>query len=260
MIPPGAMDDTSAKTFDSKKKVTWHNVCPACGVESNNTIEIESWAAKIITGGETKNLCESCAKKEKEAEEEERRQNRMIELLAHVEIPKNFYTWDVKLGNSKLARLIRDNRDKSMYIAGENNCGKTRAAAYNLLLEVRSGKWCRYMRFSELAASYARVCKIASEEAQAHIAGLLDDNAVLLIDDIGKRRITENAGELLYELFDRLYAGDAKTLIWCTANLNSISLAERFENRDIGDAVSSRIDRMIDAGTMVKIEAGKDDK
>ena len=55
-------------------------------------------------------------------------------------------------------------------------------------------------------------------------------------------------------LFDRLYAGDTDICIWCTCNTKLSELADRFENPDIGDAVSSRIDRMIEAGGMILIE------
>ena len=89
-----------------------------------------------------------------------------------------------------------------------------------------------------------------------YILDLLNES-ILLIDDIGKRRITETAGEMLYEIFDRLLGGDCKCRVWVTSNLALSELAGRFENADIGDGVVSRIDRMIEGGTMVKIEEKK---
>ena len=81
-----------------------------------------------------------------------------------------------------------------------------------------------------------------------------------MIDDIGKRRITETAGELLWDVFDMIYAGDARTKIWITSNKSLEDLPALFENRDIGDAITSRIDRMIDDGRMIKIEATNEQK
>ena len=77
----------------------------------------------------------------------------------------------------------------------------------------------------------------------------------MMIDDIGKRRITENAGEMLYDLFDRLYSGMNNTLVWVTSNFTLSGLSAGFVNPDVSDGVISRIDRMIESGEMIVIEA-----
>ena len=121
------------------------------------------------------------------------------------------------------------------------------------MVEARSGYECRFIRFSDLAAECARICKTQSENSMRFIRGLFT-NDILLIDDIAKRRITETAGEMLYDVFDLLYSGEYKTRIWVTSNLSLTDLASAFANADIGDAVVSRIDRMIEDNKMIKIE------
>jgi hypothetical protein len=79
---------------------------------------------------------------------------------------------------------------------------------------------------------------------------------VILIDDVGKRRITETAGELLYDMADLVYSGSSRAVIWFTANKTLADFANQFENLDLGDAVVSRFDRMIEAGKMLNIEVG----
>jgi DNA replication protein DnaC len=78
---------------------------------------------------------------------------------------------------------------------------------------------------------------------------------VLLIDDVGKRRLTETAGELLYDLLDKVYLGAANCRLWFTSNLTIAGLAERFAVKDVGSAFAARIDRLIDGGQMERLDA-----
>lgn len=239
---------------DADIEVKCHNTCPKCGKEEDYTRTFPAWAGQVFQGGERKQICQSCLEKMENKKKEEAKKDYIEELMDHAKIPKNFLNWDKSRGNAELGRKIRDSRHLSLFIVGANDCGKTRAAAFNLLLEIKSGLRCRFIRFTELAASYARVCKMESENSMDYIESVLADK-IVLIDDIAKRRITRNAGELLYEIFDRVYAGDCESRIWVTCNLSLGNLANRFESVDTGDAVVSRIDRMIDDGTMMKIEA-----
>lgn len=255
MSEPVAIQDMLRSTENAPDiRVPCRNTCPKCGTVDEYFVTLPAWAAEVFPGGERSKLCLVCIEEKRKAEENELRAEQIDELMDHAEIPANFLSWDKSKGNGELARKIRDCRHMSLYVSGANDCGKTRAAAFNLLLEIRSGVKCRFIRFTELAAAYARVCKLESENSMKYIKSVLADR-IVLIDDIGKRRITGTAGELLYELFDRVYAGDCGSRIWITSNLSLAELANQFENVDIGDAVVSRIDRMIDDGRMMKIEA-----
>lgn len=57
-------------------------------------------------------------------------------------------------------------------------------------------------------------------------------------------------------MVDLVYSGEKKTKLWITSNKTLEDLSECFENLDIGDAVISRIDRMVESGKMLKIETG----
>ena len=233
--------------------VIYHNTCPKCGKVEEQPVEVPDFMREILTGGNTENFCDKCLEEVEQIKNIQRQKEREEMFIDQADIPADFREWDSEKGNGNLARKIRDNRHLHIFVAGRNNCCKTRATAINLKLEAKKGMRCRFVRFSELAAGYARVCKVESENSMQYIRNLLNYD-VLFIDDIGKRRITETAGELLYDLFDLIYSGESKTRVWITSNKSISDLAGIFENGDMGDAVVSRLDRMIDAGKMLKIE------
>lgn len=249
MQQPEALADMCQKT-----EIFYHNVCPQCGAES--TVYVPEELTALLSGGETQNYCDNCRAEIERLEAIEREKRRRADWLKKSYIPQDFQCWDKEKGDNKLARLIHDNAGKSLFICGKNAACKTRAAAINLKLEItQNGKRCRFIRWSDLAAGYARVCKMSSEESKGYIDSFLRYD-VLLIDDVGKRRITETAGEMLYDMIDLVYSGSSRTRLWFTANKTMADFANSFENLDLGDAVVSRFDRMIESGKLLNIETG----
>ena len=236
--------------------VIYRNTCPLCGMVEENTIEIPADLRDLMPGGNTQTFCEKCYAERQRIEEIEREKRQREDFLAKTEIPADFLVWDKAKGNNQLARQIHDNAEKSLFVCGKNDACKTRSAAFNLKLQVtKENRRCKFVRWSDLALGYARTCKISSENSKFYIDTFLSYD-VLLIDDIGKRRITETAGEMLYDMIDLVYSGASATKIWITSNKNLEDLSECFENLDMGDAVVSRFDRMIESGKMLKIETG----
>lgn len=238
----------------STNSVYYHNVCPKCGAEETTYVPEE--LTDMLKGGETQNFCDNCRAEVERLEAIEREKRRRADWLERSEIPADFLEWDKSKGDNQLARLIHDNANKSLFICGKNAACKTRAAAINLKLEItQNGKYCRFVRWSDLAAGYARVCKVSSENSKDYIEKHLCYD-VLLIDDLGKRRITETAGEMLYDMIDLVYSGESRVKLWFTANKTIASLADCFDNLDLGDAVVSRLDRMIETNKLLNIEVG----
>lgn len=252
MQQPVALADMCQKT----KIVVYHNTCPICGRENDDAIEIPESLTEFMPGGNTKNLCDSCYEQKQQFEEFERQKRRREDFLQKADIPEDFLTWDKDKGDNQLARKVLDNADKSLFVCGKNAACKTRATAFNLKLQItKENRRCKFIRWSDLALGYARTCRMSSENSKAYIDEFLSYD-VLLIDDIGKRRITETAGEMLYDMIDLVYSGAKKTKLWITSNKTLADFADTFENIDLGDAVVSRLDRLMESDRMIKLEVG----
>lgn len=253
MQQPVALADMCQKT---NLFVTFNNTCPKCGKQTSYDIEVPEFAKDIMRGGNTQNFCDECIVEMERLENLRREQQRREMLLNAAQIPEEFLEWDKNLGDNQLAQQIRDNAEKSLLVCGKNDACKTRAASINLKLQItQNNKRCRFVRWSDLAMGYARTCKLSSENSKFYIDQFLSYD-VLLMDDIGKRRITETAGEMLYDMIDLVYSGECQTKLWITSNKTLTDFADTFENLDLGDAVVSRLDRMIASGKMVKLEVG----
>lgn len=251
MQQPVAMADMCQST---KMIVHYNNTCPKCGKKDHFQMEVPEFALDILTGGDTTNFCDDCIIEIERLNNLRREQQHREMLLEKSEIPAEFLVWNRDLGDNQLARKIRESADKSLIVCGQNSTCKTRAMAINLKYQItENGHCCRFIRWSDLAFGYARTCKLSSENSQEYIRGFLK-NKILMIDDIGKRRITETAGEMLYDIVDLVYSGEAQTRLWITSNKSLEGLADIFDNLDLGDAVVSRIDRMIANGKMALIE------
>lgn len=251
------MELSAENTFRDTKRIPWRMVCNQCGkVESG---ELDVWAElDEITAIDTDGVCSAC-----DAE----RQARYAETIARHKadadaerkqkihrLPEDLLFFDGQIGNRQLANAIWQHRDKCLFICGVYGSGKTRAAAANIKKLVDDGENARFCRWSDLAREYAEVCKSESEKSSEFIKELCKLD-VLLIDDVGKRRLTETAGELLYDLLDKVYLGAANCRLWFTSNLTIAGLAERFAVKDVGSAFAARVDRLIDGGKMERLDA-----
>lgn len=238
------------------KQLAWRNTCCKCGRVETGTIDVLADAE--LNPLETDSLCSECGAAQQARwalEIEQKRQ--VIKERCQREIhrvPEELLFWDSALGNRNLANAIWQNRGKCLFVCGAYGTGKTRAAAANILRLVDAGEKARFYRWADLSREYAEVCKSESEKSSEFIKSLCRFD-VLLIDDVGKRRLTETAGELLFDLLDKVYLGSTRCRIWLTANLSVDGLSKRFASGDVGSAFAARVDRLIDAGKMLKLEA-----
>ena len=244
--------DTSPET----KPLPWRITCCQCGKVETGTIQVPVFAE--LNPLDTDCLCSTCwaeCQAQNAAIIAQHREEAIavFKRMTH-QVPEEMLHFDSDIGNRKLANAIWQNRGKCLFICGAYGTGKTRAAAANILRLVDAGEKARFYRWADLAREYAEVCKSESEKSSEFIKTLCRFD-VLLIDDVGKRRLTETAGELLFDLLDNVYLGSTHCRIWLTANLSVDGLSKRFASGDVGSAFAARVDRLIDAGKMLKLEA-----
>lgn len=245
-------------TTSQKIEVKINNTCPECGCKWQTTIEIEDEyliSLDWIDNTENSILCEDCQMKADAENKIKQEQSRISQEIENANIPNEFCTWNKELGNAELANFVHQNKDKNLFLSGMYGTGKSRSLAINLvkLIAKNQSIKVKFFRFNELAIQYASICREDIGQATKFIRELLS-NDIIVIDDLAKKRITDNAGEFMYDIFDNLYCGKSKSKLWVSSNINWRKLANLFENKDCGNAVVSRIDRLISENRLVEKE------
>lgn len=232
-----------------KTKVT----CKLCGnVFEVDKPDMESSFGRVLAGVYElivqNATCDDCINRE-----EIEFQNYQNKLMVEQKIEELPFanTFDVELApdNGKLARLIATNyqyKKNHLYIADTYNTGKTRSVCHVLGKLMERGLKCNYMTCNDFLDEYSqRSAEMGKVRAGNWISSLLHCE-VLVLDDLGKKRISMSACEGLYNLLDYRYTerGGCRALIYFTANLSGKDIIRKFEDVSTGEAFRSRLKRM----------------
>jgi len=132
-----------------------------------------------------------------------------------------------------IAKWRPERGGKGMVIVGDTGVGKTLSVwAMALQLELAGHNWSVWSAV-EIARELAKHAK--NLEAATHLWRI----KVLVIDDLGKERITPAASALLWELIDRRYCAQVPTII--TTRFRGEEFAERFAEPTLGADIRRRI-------------------
>ena len=137
--------------------------CPQCGAEEKVPVSFPRWMLDIFRD-KTPGLCAACSEKIRQRNQQEADRREAMRRIESAGVPPEFRQWDAAKGNGTLARFIRDHRDRNLLVIGANGKCKTRAAAYNLLLEAKAGQRCRFCDYPELALEYAAAMQKSAQE------------------------------------------------------------------------------------------------
>jgi hypothetical protein len=226
--------------------------CPKCGCSLKKTMTLPKSMAEFMEGL-TSVLCDPCGDAMRAEQDRKLKEQVNHERLSAAKIPPEFWHWDESKGNHEVANWVNLNRGINLLLIGKVNTCKTRAMVKVLQDECLRGKKVLYFEFCDFADLYAAKMQESVASATKFLTRIVVNGGydIILIDDIDKHRINETAGNLLYKLFNKLYSGNVSTRLWFTMNHSGKELLNRFENRDYGAAVISRITRMMDDGRFV---------
>lgn len=185
----------------------------------------------------------NCIEARKEAQQEDEYYARREKSKG--DIPTVLAKTDIKSLPSEKARGLTKwmprgslfNGDKSrsknnLFICGPSRTGKSRVmATIAVNLGVERGwtpKWCDAWALEEAVMSHK------SEPLRT-----LAQHRLLLIDDLGKERMTERMASGIFKLLDLRCSFDLPTII--TSNWTPTVLSERFNDTTIADAVKGRL-------------------
>ena len=164
---------------------------------------------------------------------------RVARLWASAEAPAKYrdHTLETYPGDPDVVEQLRrwlERDDRAWLVAsGEYGAGKTGLAVALLHEYAERGQSVLFVNAPSMLRR-VRATYSAGGADESSVLDTLADVDVLAIDDVGKERLTDWASELLYDLVNRRYSADRRTIV--TTNLSMHDL-----NRHVGDATFWRI-------------------
>ena len=199
-------------------------------------------------------LCDPCEKKE--IEELERNANSRAKDAARNrfldEIATSYRNTDLNRIPPVLQKAVSEWQfsHRGLGLIGTSGSCKTRAAVLILQRMAEEGKSVMFLTATSMAQ--AAIDQFHNDQKRKDEASNLLDRAlstsVLLLDDLGKNRMTDRSEETLYEILEHRTSWEQPT-IW-TSNSGARDLHERF-SKDRADAI---LRRLIEFSTLVTIK------
>ena len=197
-------------------------------------------------------MCDPCAVIFQNKRDTDRRLGCLRDSAEACGIPHKYREWNEdkakELGNDKLLTWLRNHGTQSVWIGGTNGIGKTHTALYRAF-ELLQG------------SDVHPYCVRASAWLRSIVTGRTKDKSdceklyrraisckLLIMDDLGKERLTEPRAELLYDIIDERDRRDGS--MWITTNFSGETLIERLNSsgegsHEYGHAILKRLKRMI---------------
>jgi DNA replication protein DnaC len=192
-------------------------ICPLCKTEFEIT-SIPPGFEKLMAGLASRVACDACDEQQQKQEAEKRSAKDREIFLSRSRLPQSLIEWDSRLGNNNLLAWVNEHVSESLYIPGTYGICKTRAicaAAYqNKALHPFMKFYTSSGLISEIMGYYSEGVREVNEFKE-----MICSLDLLIMDDLGKEKITDRAGELLFDLIDSFYVGRGK--LWITTNQTS---------------------------------------
>jgi DNA replication protein DnaC len=208
--------------------------CPECGRE----LEIEANGfTDSLKGFEV--LCDDCCeiRRNKEAIKSERQ--KFFERIESSGIPLELVAWNMEIGNNRLKCWVEANQDKSLLISGESGIGKTRSVC-SMGASVAKDKPVVFWRCSDLCCEISRAAELSMHELSI-LKRQLRKCGLLILDDLGKEKLTDRTAEVLYDIIDYRY--NSLKQVWITTNLSGTEFMHRL-GIDKGPSMVRRLREM----------------
>ncbi len=145
--------------------------------------------------------------------------------------------YDAEKGNKELLELVENNKDKSLFIASKSSglC-KTRTLIHVAKSRLKEGAIIKFFIVSALLREIAALFSYDLKEADKLIKNLCRID-LLILDDLGKEKLTDRAGESFFEII--AFRELEKKPTWITSNFSGEVLGQKLGER--GDFFKRRI-------------------
>jgi len=208
---------------------------------------------KIPKGFAPPTRCETCVERINAKKEADARATLARQLLDVSGIPARYTVYNQAVSNElndgALFPWVSERTNESLWIGGPNGIGKTHTACFAAVKAIHERAFtCRLVRASEWLRRVAAL-RTGDRSARIHAKSLVETAArcsLLILDDVGKERLTETRAECLFDLIDQRERDDRR--VWITTNFSGALLLRRMNDageHGYGDAIIARLRRMI---------------
>jgi DNA replication protein DnaC len=154
-------------------------------------------------------------------------------------IEQQYCQYDQERDRFSLLPWILERQDKSLCISGQYQLGKTHCVAHAGYKMLVAGVGVRFVRCGEWMRNVAAMMGRDMEEAELMISRAKRAD-LLILDDLGKEKLTDRGGEVLFGLIDERERRGKST--WITTNHDGNGLEEKL-GFDRGPAIVARLRR-----------------
>ena len=237
--------------------VELHYRCRECGTEWTD-MKDEKRDAFFLSlfvrnpGAVQTAICDRCAVEYQRRQEDEQKQKWYTDMLEESGMPQ--WCVGVKTANTEIVEALQNAEEKHVYVCGNRGIGKTSSACIAAKKQMwAKQKSVKFHDFATLLMEYSMACRGRDANPKGFLRNAFDADIVIL-DDYGKKRFTENACELMWFLFNGIYTQSLRCRLWITAESPLSASEGEYADKDIGGAITSRIDRMKNAGSMAVLD------
>lgn len=212
-----------------------------------------------------KEKCEAEAQRQKEAlEAETRRVNRMKKLFENSGMSKRaliskFENYQPNMYNGKAVNSCLEyvkNFDNlpeknGLFIAGPCGVGKSHLAYAIANALIEQGKTVICMTMIELLMKIKNSFQLATQ-SEAEILDIYKNCSLLIIDDLGKEKVTEWTLQMIYSIIDSRYTNLMPIIV--TTNYTGAELVQKFKIGNDTATATAIVDRLLETCQFIPLE------
>lgn len=175
-------------------------------------------------------------------------------------LPRDYVTGDRKLGDLPMTtaaaltacQMLGDGL-RGLFLFGDAGAYKTSVAAAYLAAQIRGGMTGRYVSMQDLLTDLYAIYAHSESTSRGDLVDALVVTPALVLDDMGKEKLSEHSAGVLFEILDGRYRMKSGWMI-ATSNFSMDEMCDRI-TANVGEAIGEPIRRRLAEMTVaIKME------
>ena len=197
--------------------------CPECGSPSRRRRD-----------SDTPLLCDACVDAHQQADEAERLRRVRLGAIRASGIPQRILHFECR---NKFLRARAVNGSSGVYLCGRTGSGKSVLAGQIGIAFIDAGRSARFVTANRLISEAQATYSNRSETSPLLFSDNLARLDVLIVDDLGREKLTDDARRILFGIFDDRIARSRKTVFTSERNIEEIG--QMFDEAFVGRIVEN---------------------